>query len=410
MREPPSEGRPNLHDRSGGANGSGTEPHQFSTADRFALKMGLFYAAYFFFGGVQLPFFPLWLEARGLDSRAIGLIIAVPMIVRIFVTPVIARQADKYHALKATLVTGSIVGVLAMILVGSVEGAVAILLAFALAMAALAPMLSLSDAYALVGLTARGRAYGPVRLWGSVAFIAGNVGAGLILEVIAPGHLIWLMVAALVVVVAAAVALTPVDGARPAPGATPASPRILLRNPAFLAVALAGTMIQGSHALYYGFSTLQWRAAGIDGTVIGMLWGLGVAAEIVLFAYSSRLPKALGPTVLLAIGGIGAILRWTAMAFDPPMAALPALQLLHAASFGAAHLGAMGFLARAVPKELAATAQGYMATLGGIVTASATAISGMVYAASGNRAYLVMAAMGLIGLTSALYAGRRWKG
>ena len=89
-----------------------------------------------------------------------------------------------------------------------------------------------------------------------------------------------------------------------------------------------------------------------------MLWGLGVAAEIVLFAFSGRLPKSLRPTTLLAIGGLGAIVRWTAMAFDPPTALLPALQILHAASFGAAHLGMMGFLARAVPRELAATAQG----------------------------------------------------
>ena len=63
---------------------------QFST-DRFALKLGLFYAAYFFFGGVQLPFFPLWLEARGLDARTIGLVIAVPMLVRIVATPIIAH-------------------------------------------------------------------------------------------------------------------------------------------------------------------------------------------------------------------------------------------------------------------------------------------------------------------------------
>jgi hypothetical protein len=58
---------------------------------------------------------------------------------------------------------------------------------------------------------------------------------------------------------------------------------------------------------------------------------------------------------------------------------------------------------------LAATAQGFIATLGGIVTASATAASGAAYAASGNLAYLVMAAMALIGLFSALYAGRRWR-
>ena len=92
-----------------------------------------------------------------------------------------------------------------------------------------------------------------------------------------------------------------------------------------------------------------------------------------------------------------------------PAVLLPRLQAPHAASFGAAHFGAMGFLARAVPRELAATAQGYVATLGGIVTASATGVSGLAYAASGSLAYLVMAAMAPIGLASALYAGRRWR-
>jgi len=311
---------------------------------------------------------------------------------------------------RATLSLGSVVGLLGMTVTGLVEGPVPILLGFALAMLALSPMLSLSDAYALSGLGSRGRSYGPVRLWGSVAFIAGNVGAGLILEAIAPGHLIWLIVFALVLVVVAAVALEPLEaGSKLEPAAPVQSPKILLRNRAFLAVVLASGLIQGSHALYYGFSTLAWRAAGLDGWLIGALWGLGVAAEVALFALSGKLPKWLSPTLLLAAGGCGAILRWTAMAFDPPVAMLPALQLLHAASFGAAHLGMMAFMARAVPRPLAATAQGFAATWGGIVNASATFISGFIYAASGSLAYLVMAAMALIGLTSALYAGRIWR-
>src|SRR3954471_337749 len=118
---------------------------EFST-DRFALKLGLFYAAYFFFGGVQLPFFPLWLEARGLDARTIGMVIAVPTLVRILATPIITHAADRHRALKATLSIGSAVGLLGMAVVGLVDGPVAILAAFTVAMAALSPMLSLSDA------------------------------------------------------------------------------------------------------------------------------------------------------------------------------------------------------------------------------------------------------------------------
>jgi PPP family 3-phenylpropionic acid transporter len=382
---------------------------QFST-DHFALRLGLFYAAYFFFGGVQLPFFPLWLESRGLDVRTIGLVIAAPMVVRIIATPIITHQADRRRALKGTLLIASLAATLGMTLAGLVHGPVPILLAFVLSAIAFSPVLPLTDAYAVSGLSARGRVYGSVRLWGSVAFIGGNIGAGLMLHVIAPDYLIWLIVGALLVSVAAAAWLVPLGRAVSHPAAAQAhSPRMLLLNPAFLAVAFASSMIQSSHALYYGFSTMQWRGEGLDGTLIGVLWGLGVAAEVALFAVSGRLPRWLSPTLMLVIGGAGAIARWTAMAFDPPIALLPMLQLLHACSFAAAHLGMMGFMMRAVPRELAATAQGFVSTWSGIVNASATFASGYVYAATGSLAYLMMAAMAATGLCSALLAGRLWR-
>ncbi len=381
---------------------------QLST-DRFAFKLGLFYAAYFLFGGIQLPFFPLWLEARGLDAGMIGLTIAAAMIVRIIAVPLITRVADRHRALKTSLVIASIASALAMAVVGLVEGTVAILIAYAIAAIAFSPLLSLTDAYALNGLGARGRAYGPVRLWGSVAFIAANIVAGALLAVVAPGHLIWLIVAALAVTVIVATLLDPLDAPLSPASAAVVSPRLLWRQPALIAVAAAASLTQGSHALFYGFSTLEWRAAGLDGVTIGVLWGLGVVAEIVLFALSPRLSAVLNPPALMAIGAAGAIVRWAAMAFDPPLAALPALQILHAASFGAAHLGAMGFLARAVPKDLAATAQGLLATVSGIVMAAATGLSGLIYAASGSLAYLAMAAMGISGLACALIAQRLWR-
>src|SRR4029079_16874237 len=89
--------------------------------------------------------------------------------------------------------------------------------------------------------------------------------------------------------------------------------RVLLRDPGFIAVAASASLIQGSHALYYSFSTIDWQAAGFGGGTIGVLWALGVLAEIVLFALSARLPAAFSPSVLILIGGTGALVRWTAM-------------------------------------------------------------------------------------------------
>jgi MFS transporter, PPP family, 3-phenylpropionic acid transporter len=95
------------------------------------------------------------------------------------------------------------------------------------------------------------------------------------------------------------------------------------------------SLIQASHAVYYGFSVLDWRAKGLDVASIGGLWGLAVMAEIALFAVSARFPQRIGSLSLLGIGALGAVLRWGAMDFNPPLVMLPMLQLLHAFSLGA---------------------------------------------------------------------------
>ena len=109
-----------------------------------------------------------------------------------------------------------------------------------------------------------------------------NVGAGALLGVIDPVHLIWLIVAALVITTLAAINLDSLDAALSPADQPQASPRQLWRNPAFLAVAAAASLTQGSHALYYGFSTMEWRAAGISGITIGVLWAIGVLGRLTL--------------------------------------------------------------------------------------------------------------------------------
>ena len=130
-----------------------------------------------------------------------------------------------------------------------------------------------------------GAPMGRCGLWGSVSFIAGTFGAGYISDVLPARDLIWLIVAAAAALLLAGLALAPlpgVAGQRQPP--RPAPKRHLLRDPAFLAALAAAALIQSSHAVYYGFSALAWRAAGLSGTTIAALWALGVVAEIVLFA------------------------------------------------------------------------------------------------------------------------------
>jgi PPP family 3-phenylpropionic acid transporter len=286
------------------------------------------------------------------------------------------------------------------------QGAAAIMLLYALASAAYAPVMMLADTYALRGLAPRGRAYGPVRLWGSAAFIAASFGAGALLDLMAPVDLIWLMVAAMAIATGAASALMPLR--REAAGGLPnrASAGHLLRNPAFLAAIAAASFVQASHAVYYGFATIDWQASGYDGGVIGALWALGVMAEIALFALSARLPSTITPLALLLLGAAGGAVRWSVMATAPPAILLPVLQCLHAFSFGTTHLGALAFVSRMAPPGAAATAQGYFAVALGATMAGATALAGVLYGRFGSSAYAAMAVLAAAGGLCALAAKR----
>ena len=377
------------------------------TGPHFAARLSVFFAAIGVVFGVQLPFLPVWLDAKGLDARTIGIVLAVPMIVRVFAIPMAAREADRRNALRAVIVIGSIAAVAGYSTLGLARGTLAIMAAYAFAAVAFTPVSLLADVYALRGLAARGLAYGPVRLWASAGFVAANFGAGYLLDVISARDLIWLVLGAVVLTATAACALAPL-GTGHAEIKTP-SATVLLRDPAFLAAIAAASLVQASHAVYYGFSILDWQAAGLDGAAVGALWALGVLAEIALFASSARLPPGFGPTALLLAGSIGAVVRWTAMAFDPPAAVLPALQCLHALSFGATHLGALGFVARAAPVDLGATAQGYLGVALGLVMAASMGLSGALYGRYGGIAYAAMALLALAGAVCALAAHRLWR-
>jgi PPP family 3-phenylpropionic acid transporter len=291
---------------------------------------------------------------------------------------------------------------LGFVLVGLSDGGLLILAAYAAASLAYAPVMPLTDAYALKGLAERGRAYGPVRLWGSAAFIAGNFAAGFAADAIAARDLIWPMAGALALVAVAAMGLAP-QSAGPAQESVNTNP--LWRDRGFLAVLAAAGLIQASHAVYYGFSALQWRGDGLSGTAIAGLWALGVIAEIVLFAVSGRF--GLSPTALLLLGASGAVLRWSVMALDPPALALPFLQLLHALSFGATHLGALAYVAQRAGRGQAATAQGQLAIALSAVMAASIALSGVLYAGFGAASYAAMSLAAVAGGACALVARRR---
>ena len=72
-------------------------------------------------------------------------------------------------------------------------------------------MVPLTDAYALRGVARYGLDYGPLRLWGSAAFIVGALACGLLVDIIAARHLIWVIAGVAGLGAVASLGLQPLD-------------------------------------------------------------------------------------------------------------------------------------------------------------------------------------------------------
>ncbi|HWX62040.1 MFS transporter [Bradyrhizobium sp.] len=367
-------------------------PHE--TSRRFATRLALFYGAIFGLLGAYLPFFPVWLKAVGIEASWIGIITAVPAVTRFTVLPFVTSAAERRQSLRDAIVITAFATALGLAVVGTQHQALLVFLAFAATCCLWTPTGPLTDAYALRGVAHYGLNYGPLRLWGSAAFVVGALGCGLLVDVIAPKHLIWVIAATAGLGALASLGLPPLDGLKK-PDLTQRDAGALLKDPGLLAIIMASALIQSSHAAYYVFASIVWKQSGFGGLTIAGLWSLGVLAEIVLFALSPRftLPYA----VLVVIAASSAVARWMIMAQDPPIAILAIVQLAHGLTFGLTQVGTMGLMVHHVPGHLMARGQGYFAACSGIISSATSILSGMVYARYGQGVYYVMAAMALSG-------------
>jgi MFS transporter, PPP family, 3-phenylpropionic acid transporter len=380
-----------------------------------------FYTVFFVVAGLHMPFWPLWLASRGMDETAIGLLLAVAMLGRIVGNPVIGHLADAYGERKRPIVISALLSMAAFSLYGVADGfwqLFAVSAIFGLVWSGVMPM---AESLAMMAVYRHKLQYGRIRLWGSASFMVTATLGGIALEGRSVDLVFWAIWIAGWFVVLASFSMPEVrPPAAPAPPATsgdsppPGRPwpvRVLLGNRWFALFLIVVGLAQASHAVLYAFGTLHWRAAGLGNGVIGLLWAEGVIVEIVLFAFGGRLLHRFGPLGLLLVGTGAGVVRWLAMALTDDLAALVALQALHALTYAAAHLGAMHFIAQSTRHELSATAQSlYAVAAAGVAMGLAYWIAGPLYHALHGGAFAVMAGVSLAALAGTLVLRARWDG
>jgi len=369
------------------------------------LRFSAYFGAFYLTLGAFLPYFPVWLEGRGISAEWIGWIGAAGYAGRFLISPIAARWSDKArlqrHPISAMALTTMVA--FAMHLPTSSPWPLLVLAFFA--SACFFGQVPLVDAFAMRESQAGKIPFGPVRAFGSAVFVIANFIVGALLDLTGSESVIVFVATGAVFV--SITAFTLPEGE---PADAEAGRKIdwvqfgrLVRGPLGWAL-LASACIQGAHGFYYYFSTLAWEAQGHSKFVIGSLWATGVMIEIAFLWWSGKgVLGRMSPAQLLGLGALGSLVRWGLTALGPPLPFLFMLQLLHALTFAATYIGFLRFAVDSIPQRHTATVQAINSALsGGVIMALASVASGYAYAWAGLGGFVIMLVPAAIGLAAAI--------
>lgn len=370
-----------------------------------SLRLSFFYITIFFVIGAMMPFWPVWLQAHHMSGIEIGLLMAIPILGKVIFSPLFASLGDRLGERKRLLLfflACSFFIFAGFGFLNSFTGFLVISILFGISWA---PVMSFGDNITLLSIRSSSLQYGRLRLWGSLSFILMSFGFGWILEFSQEELIYWVILTSIALTLLASLSLP--DIRIPPLGRQSQPVRKLLKERSFQVFMVSVALIHGSHALYYGFATLHWRSLGYSDGLIGLLWAIGVAAEVVFFIFGARIANHFPPSRLLISAGLCACLRWVLLSTNPDLPVLMIIQTFHAFTFGAMHLGAMTFITRTVSLDLSASAQSlYGAAAFGLGTGVTMLFTGLFYETLGAQAFFLMALMALLGSFSCLILKR----
>lgn len=379
-----------------------------SAVSFLSLRLSSFYITIFFVIGSMMPFWPVWLQARGMSGAEIGILTAIPVLGKVIFSPLFASLGDRLGERKRIMLLFMSLALVVFAGFAFVESFFGLFFISFLYGMCWAPLMSFGDNITLLSIRGTSIQYGRLRLWGSLSFIAMSVGVGWLLEATSEDIIYWVILVSIVLTIGATFALPDV---RITPLGRKGQPvRRLLKDRGFRIFMATVALIHGSHALYYAFATLHWRSLGYSDGLIGFLWAEAVAVEVLFFIFGERIGGKFLASSLLVLAGVAGILRWSVLAFDPTMGVLIGVQSLHALTFGAMHLGAMTFMTRSVSLDLSATAQSlYGASAFGIGTGITMLFVGLLYEEFAATSFLLMTLMAMGGTLFGLLLRRHEK-
>jgi PPP family 3-phenylpropionic acid transporter len=368
-------------------------------------RLSNFYFFFFASLGVLIPYWSLYLKSLGFGPAAIGELMALIMATKVVAPNIWGWLAD--HTGRRLEITrlATLLALLAFAAVFQGQSfwwLVAVMSVFSFFWNAALPQFEATTMNMLGDQVHR---YSTVRLWGSVGFILAVVAVGALLDSFGTGMVPWVILL-LLAGLALSTWLVPRNHESTA-GQHGGSLWQVLGRPQVIVVLLVCFLLQASHGPYYTFYSIYLEDNDYSRALIGLLWALGVVAEIGIFLLMHRLLPRYGARVLLMLSLGLTTLRWVLIAwFVDQLSVLLFAQLLHAASFGIYHAVAIHLIHHIFTGRLQGRGQALYSSLSfGAGGAVGSLLSGYLWSGVGATATFMVAAV-----MSALAFILTWRG
>ncbi len=323
---------------------------------------------YFAYAGLFGTYAPLWFHSLGYTTLAIGTLTSLQSATRVFAPYAWGWWADhsgRREALLRLAVGGSLFASLGFLFAASYAWVALVCVLLFICTAGVIPI---SEAALAHRVTVEGRVdiarYGRVRLWGSLGFIAAVTASGFALQAAGVG---WfpLLGTGLLVLLLIAVFCLPVHREAATAGNSAPGALAVLREPV-VAWFFAGIFLTVlAHTALYSFYSLDLASLGYGKGTIGLLWAVGVLAEVGWFMFQGRWVHRQSMHSWLGLAALAAALRFALIAaFAGQVVVLVLAQLLHALSFAAQHSACIALIARYFPGRLRGRGQALYTVLG----------------------------------------------
>lgn len=352
-----------------------------------------YFILFFFTWGIFLPFWGVWLDAKGVTAEQIGTLFAIGLLLRFFSNFFLLPRLKSAAAAVKLICWLSFAIVLCLLLLAFQQTWWFLAVFTLLVNFLMGPMIPLGDIIATQLVNMIKLNYGQVRLWGSVSFIIGAACVGWAITQWGTETILWLiLIVTLFIFLLSLVKLRPALTAdKDLQDDQATSLFKLLKKPQIVYFVLTMGIIQGSHSGYYAFSALYWESAGISELHIALLWGIGVLAEVLLMQFNDKWFARWSIKQMTLLALLAALIRWLVLASTTALPILYFIQTFHAFTFALAHLAAMRFIALQ-SQQLVVNYQSLYSSISlGLAMAFFTYLSGWAYASMNAGVFLWMA-------------------